>query len=516
VVSAFHTTATTLPGLVRDVVAAYPERDAYVELERRISYAELDRAADGLATVWADRGVGRGDVVCLSIESSIDYAICYHAAIRLGAITSGINLRLGRAEQEAILGRLDPVLTVVADTPDVRGPLGQVFSRSEIAPAAAIEPDFRRPPLSPDDPVTVVWTSGTTDRPKGAVYDHARMAAMAAGAGAMSAPGDRRIYPLPFAHTGYMTRLWDELVNAMTCVITPAKWKAEDSLLLMERERVTVGQGVATQWELMLRSPLLPATDLGAMRIAMMGASNIPPELIRAVHQRIGCSVVVRYTSTEACLTTGTDPEDPVEVVATTVGKPLPGVELRFLDGEGSRVPAGTVGRVQSRSAAMMRGYWRDPERTAAVLTADGWLVTGDLGYRDDAGNVHITGRLEDMYIRGGYNVYPVQVEDVLRGHPAVADVAVVGVPDPVLGEIGHAFVIPADDGAPAGTASTATLAELRSWAVPTLSDFKAPDRLTVVPDLPRNAMGKVDRRALLAQGDGAAETANGERADEH
>jgi acyl-CoA synthetase (AMP-forming)/AMP-acid ligase II len=306
----------------------------------------------------------------------------------------------------------------------------------------------------------------------------------------MSAPGDRRIYPLPFAHSGFMTRLWDEVANAMTCVITPATWTAEQSLLLLERERVTVGQGVATQWELMLRSPAFERADLSAMRLAMMGASSIPGELVREVHRRIGCPVVVRYTSTEACVTTGTAPTDPVEVVASTVGKALPGVELELVDAAGTPVPPGEVGLIRCRSAAVMKGYWQDPEQTAAVLDDDGWLNTGDLGLIDPDGNLRITGRLSDMYIRGGYNVYPVQVEEVLRSHPGVADVAVVGIPAPVLGEIGAAFVVASDQGPP-------DLAALRAWCVGRLSDYKAPDRLLVVDEIPRTPMGKVDRRAL-------------------
>lgn len=494
--TAFPSTARTVPDLLRDAVQALPDQDAYVELNRRLTYAELDRAADGLATLWASWGLARGDVVCLAIPSSIDYAIAYHAAMRLGAITSGVNPRLGAPEKLSIVSRLQPTITVIGDDPlPADAPTGRELPITELSAAYALDPDYRRPELSADDVVTVVWTSGTTDMPKGAVYDHARLAAMAAGAGAMSRPFDRRIYPLPFAHTGYMTRVWDEVCNGMACIVTPVRWTVDDSMLLMERERVTVGQGVATQWELMMRNPRFDEMDFSAMRIAMMGASHIPSSLVRQVRERLGVPVVVRYTSTEACLTTGTDPGDPVEVVANTVGKPLPGVEVELVDGDGNRVPDGAIGQIRCRSAAMMKGYWRDPELTAQTFTADGWLKMGDLGYFDEDGNLHVTGRVKDMYIRGGYNVYPVQVEEVLRGHPAVADVAVVGVPDDVLGEIGHAFVVTRGGQPP-------TLAELREFAVGRLSDYKAPDRLTVIDELPRNAMGKVDRRRLLAGGE--------------
>jgi acyl-CoA synthetase (AMP-forming)/AMP-acid ligase II len=290
-----------------------------------------------------------------------------------------------------------------------------------------------------------------------------------------------------------MTRLWDEISNAITCVITPVRWSAEIGLNLLERERVTVGQGVPTQWDLMLRHPRFEECDFSAMRIAAIGAASIPAELVRQVRRRFDCPVVVRYTSTEACITTSTSPEDPVEVVALTVGKPVAGVELELVDHSGRPVAAGQVGQIRCRSGAVMKGYWRDAERTAQVLDADGWLTTGDLAYVDDDGNLRITGRLQDMYIRGGYNVYPVQVEDALLSHPKVDDVAVLGVPDPVLGEIGMAFVV-------SGARPAPTLDELKQWTRTSLADYKAPDKLKVVDEIPRNAMGKIDRRALAAQ----------------
>jgi acyl-CoA synthetase (AMP-forming)/AMP-acid ligase II len=287
-----------------------------------------------------------------------------------------------------------------------------------------------------------------------------------------------------------MTRLWDEISNGIACIITPPQWAAEVALTMIDRERVTVGQGVATQWELMLRHDRFAQTDFSPMRIAAMGASSIPADLVRRVRRLIGCPVVVRYTSTEACITTSTSPDDPPEVVATTVGKPVPGVKVELVDENGQPVPPGSVGQLRCRSAAVMKGYWLDPDATASVLDSGGWLSTGDLAYVDTDDNLHITGRLKDMYIRGGYNVYPIQVEDVLREHPLIADVAVLGVPDPVLGETGLAFVVSAGP-------EPLTLSALRDWMANRLADYKRPDRLEILAEIPRSAMGKIDRRAL-------------------
>jgi acyl-CoA synthetase (AMP-forming)/AMP-acid ligase II len=485
----------TVPGLLAAAVAAFGDRDAYVEIDRRLSFAQLERAAAGVASVFAAAGVGRGDVVCLMLPTSIEYAVCYQAALRLGAITSGINPRLGAPERESIVRRLQPVVSVVEDGDGSLAGGGVGLQRHEIQAAFDEEPAPFVSRRSPTDPVAVVWTSGTTSEPKGAVYDHTRLRAMAAGAGPMSAPGDRRLYPLPFAHSGYMTRLWDEFSNGITSVLTPPDWKAEQCLELIQREAVTVGQGVPTQWTLMLRHPRFAATDFSSMRIAGMGASRIPAELVREMQERIGCPVVVRYTSTEACVTSGTDPADLPETVAETVGRPVPGVQVALVGDDGRLTDRGSVGEIRVRSAAVMRGYWRDPERTAAVLDSEGWLSTGDLAYEDADGNLRIVGRRSDMYIRGGYNVYPLQVEQVISLHPQVADVAVLGMPDEVLGEIGVAVVVPASTGEGAAVPSLATL---RDWCCGQLADYKAPDRLVVLDSLPRTGMQKLDRRALL------------------
>jgi acyl-CoA synthetase (AMP-forming)/AMP-acid ligase II len=486
-------TFETAVDLMAAVVDAYPDEEAFVDGDGRLTFAEWDRAADGVAAVMADLGVGKGDVVCLLLPSSADYAIAYQAAMRLGAITSGINTRLGPGEVESIFARTEPRL-VICESPErlVSPPPARVLPRTDLASAAKADPMARRADLKADDPVAVVWTSGTSGQPKGAVFDHASLAAMAEGAGDLSRPGDRRLSPLPFAHVGYMTRVWDELVHVITTIVVPAPWKAGEALRLIGAEGVTVGQGVPSQWSLMLAHPDFDHTDVSSLRLAATGGASVPPELVRDMRRRLGCPVIVRYTSTEACVSTGSRPDDPDEVIINTVGRPEGGVEMEIVDDTGAVVPTGAVGTVRLRSGAVMRRYWKDPVRTAEVRSDDGWLLTGDLGRLDGAGNLTLVGRRTEMYIRGGYNVYPTEVEAVLGEHPAVAKVAVVGVADPVLGQIGVAFVVPSGDGPP-------TLDELRQWVRERLADYKAPDRLNLIEELPLTAMSKIDKRALAA-----------------
>ena len=507
--------------MVNADVEAYVEPAAGGRTRRVLTFAAWDRASDGVAGLLDAHGVERGSVVCLLLPSSIDYMVCYSAVARLGGITSGINLRLGAPEVTSILERSRPVVTIVDDGLDPPvGPTGAVLSRASCLAAAGGPPPDRRPELHPSDPVAVVWTSGTTGLPKGAVFDHDNLRAVAAGTDVLSEPGDRRLSPLPFAHVGSMTRVWDEAANGVTTVITPTPWRAADAVPVIEAERITVAQGVPTQWALVLARPELRGAGLSSLRIAGTGASRMPAELVAAVREALGVPVVVRYTSTEASLGTGTVPGDPDEVVATTVGRPVPGVSLMVADDGGSPVAPGEVGRVRLRSAAVMRGYWGGPPTgpgadglvfdraaTEAVLADDGWLTTGDFGYLDDDGCLHLVGRANELYIRGGYNVYPAEVEGSLGEHPDVDQVAVVGAPDPVLGEVGVAFVVPA---AGADPDPVVLLAALRGRARATLADYKAPDRVVVVDHLPLTSMMKVDKRALA---DRAALDTNGAHA---
>ena len=505
----------TVVEVLRDAAQLHGDVEAYVEpatgdvARRQMTFGQWDRAADGVAGRLAEAGVTRGSVVCVHVPSSIDYMVAYAAAVRLGAITSGINPRMGRREKASILERTRPVATLVdRHLPLLEGPTGAVFDREDLRAATTGDPP-RWPRTDPSDPVAVVWTSGTTGLPKGAVFDHDNLRAVADGTDVLSRPGDRRLSPLPFAHVGSMTRLWDEAVHAVTTVITPTPWRSEDAVSILSRERITVAQGVPTQWALVLEDPGIDDADLSALRIVGTGAARVPPELVESLQRRLHVPVVVRYTSTEASLGTGTRPGDPAEVVATTVGRPVPGVELEIADDDGSPVARGEVGRVHLRSGAVMRGYWGgpplgpgveglvlDPVGTRSVIDENGWLTTGDLGSLDDDGNLRLAGRATEMYIRGGYNIYPAEVEAVVGRHAGVEAVAVVGAPDPVLGEVGVAVVVPFDADA---LDRERLLSELRELVADALADYKAPDRLAVVDALPLTPMMKVDKGALSA-----------------
>jgi acyl-CoA synthetase (AMP-forming)/AMP-acid ligase II len=502
-------------------VEAYVEPALEGRSRRSMTFRQWRSKADATAALLADLGVRADDVVCLVLPPSIEFAVLYQAIVRLGAITTGINPRMGDLERASIFDRMRPALTVIEDGAGRPGlDAGLVVTLSEVADPGD-RPRPATPPRTSSAPVAVVWTSGTTGLPKGALFDHQALRAVATGTDVLSQPGDRRLSPLPFSHVSYVTRAWDEIANAITTVISPAPWRAETTLAAMIAEDVTVAQGVPTQWSLLMEHEELAAAHLPHLRLAGTGAARMAPSQVRELSDRLGVPVVVRYTSTETSLGTGTRPGDADEVVALTVGRPVPGVEMLLVDGEGHAVAPGEVGRVRLRSAAVMRGYVGnradlgrgvpppiDPGLTASVRDDEGWITTGDFGCLDEAGNLMLVGRDNELYQRGGYNVYPAEVEQALDGADGVDQVAVVAGDDPVLGEVGVAFVVAKPDGPPP------TLEELRTWLAGRLADYKAPEALVVLEVLPVTPMGKVDKRALKVAADEAAQRRSAERAE--
>ncbi|MDT5197171.1 MAG: hypothetical protein QOH20_3925 [Mycobacterium sp.] len=466
--------------MLESAAAIHGDMEAYVEPGARITFAQWIGRARCVATQFADLGVGKGDVVVLWLPSGIDYATCYAAAAMIGAITTGLNPRLGRREIESILRQADPAL-IVADDGLGRLPAtpARVLPRSSLSTETSGSAPTRVE-VTRRDPVALIFTSGTTGTPKGAVFDADRLAAGASAAGVMSAPYDRRLTSTPFAHAGYMFKLWDQLVWGSTLVVAPTPWSAQGMFDVLRDERVTVAGAVPTQWAKLLDVDGVSPRVLPHLRIGIAATAPAPPELVRQVAERIGVPLVVRYAMTECPTISGTDPGDSAQVQFRTVGRPATGMEVRV----------GSDGGVEVSGPCVMRGYWRNPELTAEVLR-HGWLRTGDIGVLGDDGNLTLVGRSGDMYIRGGYNVHPGEVERVLAGHPRVKQAAVVGRSAPVIGELGVACVVPVDAAVPP------TLAELRAHVAGELADYKAPDELLIVEELPLTVMLKPDRFAL-------------------
>jgi acyl-CoA synthetase (AMP-forming)/AMP-acid ligase II len=271
------------------------------------------------------------------------------------------------------------------------------------------------------------------------------------------------------------------------------RWTARAALELVERERITTVGGVPTQVALMLRQPDFDEYDLESVSYILVGGGPLTPGLADEARRRFGAKLASRYSCTEAGIGLGTAFDDPDEDAVVSVGRPHAAVELHVLDIGDREVPAGDVGTVCLRSPAVMSGYWHDAEATRAAFTADGFVRTGDLGWIDERGRLRLVGRSKEMYVRGGYNVYPVEVEGVLSTHPEVAAVAIVPRADNVMGEIGVAVVVARDRAAPP------TLETLRDFATERLAAYKLPEAILTVDELPLTAGEKLDRRVLAA-----------------
>src|SRR5438876_1319178 len=509
--------ARVLGDLLRTAAREAPDAEAFRYRGERLTYGDWDASADLTAAALPARGIGRGDVVALLLPSTPFYLVAYLGAARLGAITTGINVRYRRTEIGHILGHSGAALLLAVERwheADFRTAVEGLHSRlTELRdvvwyPATHLAAGTARavadlggsgaPPAvaaAPHDPVASLVTSGTTGVPKGACFTHRNLLAVAEidarrYARGASPAAKHLAAGLSFAHVGTMARIAIQLSQRGATLLHDA-FDPAAGLETIERERLDALGGIPTQVIMLLDHPDRARRDLSSLKSVLLGGAPSSPELIRRVRDTLGVEVSVRYSSTEVAIATASLPDDPPERLATTVGKPTPGVELRIVDERNAPVPAGTPGEVVVRSPAAMVRYWRDPEATAATIDAEGWVHTGDLGHLDAAGHLHLTGRRSEMYIRGGFNVHPAEVEERLAHHPKVARAAVVGVPHPVLGEAGWAFVVPRDPAEPP------TLAELRAFIGAELASFKRPDGLTLLDDVPLTPMFQVDRRAL-------------------
>lgn len=465
-----------------------------------LSYRLLARASDAAALALLEAGAGEGDVVALLLPPVPEYVVWYAAAAKVGAATAGVNTRLAPPTRAAVLERARPRLVVT--TAELAPPAEVVpaAGRLVITPVAAAEelPTGRdRPPPLDDDPerpVAIVFTSGTTGTPKGAVFAGRQLAFITeVDTGGRWGGGGAQLAGTSFSHLGPMTKLPGNLRRGGTSLLIE-RWRASDALELTERHRCSTVAGIPTQVALMLRDPSFGQRDLSAVRAVVMGGGPATAALVRETRERFGAPVAIRYACTEAGVGLGTGFDDPPEDAEVSVGRPHGGVTLELLDDAGEPVPHGSVGEVCLRSPAVMTGYWRDPVSTAEAFTPSGAVRTGDLGRLDDQGRLRLVGRRREMYVRGGENVYPMAVEAVLAAHPAVAELAVVGRADTVMGEIGVAVVVPRDPARPP------TLDELRTFAAGRLARHELPERLVVVDRLPLTPMDKVDRAALARQ----------------
>jgi len=463
-----------------------------------LSFQELDDLSDQVAAWMQGRGIGPGDVILLSMPSIAEYVVSYIASQKVGAIAAGVNPRLTAPERDALAGLVAPRLVLA--TPELVPNVGEESEIVQIEPAGranSMLASLRAPhselvavSAEPGAPAVIVFTSGTTGLPKGAVFSNRGLTAIAAADAGGHHSGASTPVGTSLALLGFMTKLKSYLEQGCMLLLI-GEWHAADALRLAAENHLSTIGGIPTQVALMLRLDDFETYDLSSVKRIVLGGAPAAPALVRQARERFGVPVLIRYSCTESGIGMGTAEDDPPEDAEVSVGRPRKGVELTIRDEQQRPLPRGSTGEVCLRTDASMLGYYNNEEATRAVFTDDGAVRTGDLGWVDDEGRLRLVGRSKDMYIRGGYNVFPVEIERVLIEHPGVAEVAVVPRSDDVMGEIGVAVVVPTDP------ANPPSLDDLRVFAGAHLAKHKLPEDIMIMEELDRTGGEKIDRRSL-------------------
>jgi len=509
-----------LATLFQDRVQAHPERELLVHEARRWSYGEVDQQAGGLAASLAGLGIGPGDRLAVDLPNWAEWVVAFLAGARLGATVVPLDPGLGFHELKYQLRHSEAKAAV---TPELWGGTDYLELFEELLPEL---PDLRHViTVGPEDlwtddrflqfedlagatgagggaagqrgsdaaeaPLALLYTSGTMGKPKGVLLSHrnlvetARLSAEALGL----VEGDRVLGAVPFFHVFGASTVIGTIAAGGTMVLQE-RFDAPEAVALLERERITVCHGVPTMFQLLMRDRTFARRDLTALRTGVVAGAPVAPDLVRRI--RTWCNVEIAYGLTETgptiCMTR---PGDPAERREQTVGRPLPGVEVKVVDlATGSLHGPEAVGELAVKGANVMLGYHRMPGETARAHGPEGYFLTGDLVVVDEAGAVQVVGRRKEMIIRGGNNVTPREVEDVLRTHPAVDDVCVVGVPNELLGELVCACVVPVEGAILTGD-------ELKEFSRDQLVDYKVPDLVRFFDVFPMTGSGKIKRMEL-------------------
>jgi acyl-CoA synthetase (AMP-forming)/AMP-acid ligase II len=513
----------TIPAMVHDAARRQGDAEAVVDGDRRVDFATLRNMVDGAARALLASGIAPGDRVAVWAPNSIEWIVAALGVTTAGAVLVPINTRFRGTEASFVLARSGArVLFTVrgfldTDYPALLASAGVALPALEhtillsgdddetsvgweafVARGHSVtdaDLDARVAALGPDDPSDVVFTSGTTGNPKGVVMTHGQTlrAYLDWCDWADLRPGDRYLIANPFFHIfGYKAGCLACLMRGAT-IFPLAVFDAGVVLDIVERERISVLPGPPTIYQSLLDAPARASRDISSLRVGVTGAADIPVELIRRVREELPFErILTGYGLTEAGTVTGCRPDDDFEHIATTVGVPWPGFEVRTLaDAEaGTDAEPGEPGEVLVRGETVTRGYLDDPEATAIAIDADGWLHTGDLGTLDAEGYLRIVGRIKDMFIVGGFNAYPAEIENLLLRHPRIAQVAVIGVPDTRLGEVAKAFVV-------LEAGASIEPAEIIEWARAEMANFKVPRAVEFLDALPVNATGKVVKDEL-------------------
>ncbi len=513
------TMTETIPNLLRRAGHAFGGKAALdCVSDGAVAFDRLDFVADRFAKALLADGMMHGEFVGIWAPNLWEWVAAAVGAQRVGGAIVPINSRFSGVETAEILrrarvkrlvaigahvGKDFPALLRDQPLPDLARVIvlrtnNSALQDREIAWDAFLAlgepvPDAvlaaREALVTPDTLSDVMFTSGTTGRPKGPLFDHKRAIACAR---VLAQAAGQRFEDVhccfgPFSHIGGYKNAWVASLLIGNTVTWPESFKGEYLLELVARYRVSAMAAPPTVWQDILDQPNRADHDLSSLRYLALGGARIPAELVRRLYAELRPErIAVGYGMTESSgIVAMSAADDSVDLIAQTVGRPTDDVKLRIVGTNGENVPTGTAGEILVRCDRMFINYLDDPEATRAALTPDGWLRTGDIGTLDEAGYLRITDRLKDMFIVGGFNVYPAEIEHTLGAHPGISQCAVIGVPDVRMGEIGHAFVA-------RSPGSSVTGAQIIEWCRLNLATYKVPRSVSFLSELPINATGKV------------------------
>ncbi len=467
----------------------HPDRPALLAGEERVVYRELGEAAARWAGLLRARGVRPGDRVAVLLPNGLDYIGALYGALSAGAIAVPLNPLLRGAEvAERVTDSGAALLVAPAGADQLAGLQVAIADPTEVRSAAPAGGVAER---DAGEPAVLLYTSGTTGRPKGAELTHGGLratAAFLAGPLLQLSADDVVLGAAPFSHVFGLAGVLNPAITAGACIALMPRFDAEAALALMQRESAEVFLGVPSMCIALLR-----AADAGGavpkLRVAHVGGAPLAPETLHAFADRFGCAVLEGYGMTETAGGVVSHVSGQL-CKPGSVGTPAPGAEVRITGPGGRDVSAGEPGEVLLRAPGLMRGYWGNPDATLEAFAPGGWFRTGDVGYLDGDGYLFLIDRTKDVILRGGYSVYPREVEDVLYEHPAVSEAVVVGVPDELLGEEVVALVV-------ARPGQTCDPEALREFARERVAAYKYPRLVVVAEELPHTPSGKVLKRAI-------------------
>jgi len=506
------TLPATIPHIAEAAARRWPDQLALIEGGARATFAEIWDECRAAASALLARGVKTGDRIAIWAPNRREWVIAAVAAQTCGAAIVPLNTRLKGREAGDILRRAKvrmlftvsgflgidyAALLAGEDLPDCTETilLDRDFAAFLASGAGAQDArvDAALAQIDADHVSDIMFTSGTTGVPKGVLMTHGRIIPQVGVwiANTGLAEGERYLIANPFFHSFGMKVGWVACLLAGAVMVPMPQFDVAEAARLIEQERIAFMPGPPTIFQMLLAEREKRPFDSSSLRGGTTGAATVPPVLIEQIRSQLGMrDIITAYGMTECVNITSCRPGDPVELIAGTCGAAIEGNEVIIAGDDGRELPRGETGEIRVRGIGVMQGYLDDPEATAEAIDAEGWLHTGDLGTMDEAGYVRITDRKKDMFISGGFNVYPAEVEKLLAEHPAIGMAAVIGVPDERLGEVGRAFVVLR----PGTEADSATLI---AWSRANMANYKVPREFVVVDELPRNAAGKIAKIEL-------------------